>query len=323
MDSGVFGTSALISGAEPLLVEREVSARIEAARQEAPEAEIADLGPAELADGRLAEAVGGSLFAARSIVVVRDITTVPPEQGDLLVETARQPGDHLCLVLVHPGGVKGKALLDQVTKVATDCVKVDPVKASELPTYVIGEARRAGVRMDAVAARALIDAVGSDLAALSGAVAQLASDWEGASLDVGKVKDYFAGRAEVTGYAVADAVMDGRTEQALEKLRWALSTGVSPVYLLTALAGSLRSLGRYQALRNAQLNASELAGQVGVPVWKLKTLAAQSRVWSPAGLARAIQATAEADAQVKGAATDADFALEHLVLILDQARRSG
>ncbi|MCL2316394.1 MAG: DNA polymerase III subunit delta [Actinomycetia bacterium] len=323
MDESVFGTSLLVVGPEPLLIEREIAARVTAARQAVPDAELVDLGASELAEGRLPEAIGGSLFAARSIVIVRDLTALPPEQADLLVQTARHPGDDLCFVVAHPGGNTGKGLLDKVAGVVTQRVRVDPVKPWELPTYVIGEARRLGVRLDAAAAQVLVDAVGTDLAALSAAVAQLASDWAGSALDVAMVNRYFAGRAEVTGFAVADDVMRGRTDQALDRLRWALSTGVSSVLIISALAAALRNLGRYLDLRASRLAPADLARRVGVPTWKLKDLSVQARIWSSRSIAVAIQATALADAQVKGAATDPDYALERLVLALDRARRSA
>jgi len=323
MDSSVFDTSLLVVGSEPVLVERTIAERVQAARQERPGAEVVDLGANELAGGRLAEAVGGSLFAQDTVVVVRDIGAVPEEQADLAVETARRPGPELCLVLAHGGGASGKALAERVAKVATQRVQIDALKTRELPGYVQAEARRVGLRLDPMAAQALIEAVGNDLAALSGAVAQLASDWGGTRLDVAMVTRYFGGRADVTRYAVADAVVAGHTDTALEKVRWALAIGVEPVDVTTAVAGGLRTLGRYLDLRSGQLPAAELARQVGVPAWKLKDLAVQARGWSAGALGRAILATAQADAQVKGAATDADYALERLILTLDHVRRAG
>jgi len=53
---------------------------------------------------------------------------------------------------------------------------------------------------------------------------------------------------------------------------------------------------------------------VGVPPWKLRTLRVQARDWSDAGLSRAIRAVAQADADIKGAASDASYTLERLVL---------
>jgi len=57
-----------------------------------------------------------------------------------------------------------------------------------------------------------------------------------------------------------------------------------------------------------------------VPPWKLKHLKPQARGWSEAGLARAIRAVAQADADIKGAASDASYTLERLVLTITGLR---
>jgi DNA polymerase-3 subunit delta len=66
----------------------------------------------------------------------------------------------------------------------------------------------------------------------------------------------------------------------------------------------------------------DLAREVGVPPWKLRTLREQARGWDDSGLVRAIQAVAQADADVKGAASDASYALERMVLTVTEARGS-
>jgi DNA polymerase-3 subunit delta len=55
---------------------------------------------------------------------------------------------------------------------------------------------------------------------------------------------------------------------------------------------------------------------VGVPPWKLRTIRDQSRAWSDAAVSRAIRAVAHADADIKGAASDASYTLERLVLVI-------
>ena len=64
----------------------------------------------------------------------------------------------------------------------------------------------------------------------------------------------------------------------------------------------------------------DLAREVGVPPWKLRSLREQSRGWTEAGLARAIRAVAQADADIKGAASDANYTLERLVLTITGLR---
>jgi DNA polymerase-3 subunit delta len=125
----------------------------------------------------------------------------------------------------------------------------------------------------------------------------------------------------VTSFAVADGALTGRTGVAMEQLRWALSTGVAPVLVTSALAARLRGLGKLMTA-GPGLADNELAREVGVPPWKLRTMRSQARGWDQSGIAQALKAVATADAEVKGAATDADFALERAVLAVAQARKA-
>ena len=51
-----------------------------------------------------------------------------------------------------------------------------------------------------------------------------------------------------------------------------------------------------------------------MPPWKIRALREQARGWDDLGLATAITAVARADADVKGAAGDAAYSLERMVL---------
>ncbi len=312
--AGPFGRVLLVSGPESLLAEREVNDFIAAARAERPEAALTRVAATGLDRGSLAEAAGGSLFASATILVVSELSELAAELADQLVALATEPGPDLALALVHPGGNKGKAVLDRLRKLPLRTFDAAAVKPWELARFVAEEARRLQGRVDAATAGVLVEAVGTDLRSLAAAVRQLLDDSPEAVLTEAAVRRYFGGRAEVTSFAVADDTLSGRGDGALGKLRWALSTGVAPVLITSALSSNLRSLGRYLEGRDARLRDAELARAVGVPPWKLKDLSRLSRDWQPAGVARAIQAVAVADAQIKGAASDPGFALEQVVL---------
>ena len=96
------------------------------------------------------------------------------------------------------------------------------------------------------------------------------------------VRLYFGGRAEVKGFAVADAAIEGKASEALEQLRWAFAGRVDPVLITSAVAGGLRALARYTSAPRG-LREGDLAREVGVPPWKLKSLAVQSRGGRRAG----------------------------------------
>lgn len=312
----------LVAGPEPVLTERAVDGLRAQASKQAPDAEIFDVEAISLDAGSLTELTGGSLFASMSIVIVRDIANLPPDLAPVVLELAGQTPEEIALVLVHNGGVKGKNLLDKLKKLKLHVLNAPAVKAWELPTFVENEVKRHGGRIDTDAVAGLVDGVGHNLRAVVSAISQLLADSEDSRITERLVTTYFGGRAEVTSFAVADATLVGQTAVAMERLRWALSTGVAPVLVTSAMAAGLRGLGRYVSVRGTGMNEADLAREVGVPPWKLKTLRQQSRGWEQAGLADALQIVATADAEVKGAADDADFALERCVLQV-AAKRVG
>ena len=313
-----FGHTLLVTGSESLLTARAIDGRRRAALEEEPEAEVNRISGAELADSMLSEVTGGSLFSSHIIAIIDDIGATPPDVVDALVALAKDPGDELCLILSHEGGNKGRGLADKLRKAKIETVSVAAPKPWELPRFCVEEARSRKVKLSHEEAGVLVAAVGHDLRALTSAIAQLADDAGGAPVDEALVQKYFAGRAEVTSFAVSDAVLAGNTSLALERLRWALGTGVAPVLITSAMAGAFRGMGKYLEARGS---GADLARRIGVPPFKLKEYQRTSRKWQPAGVAAAIGIIAQADADVKGAATNPDYALERMVLgVLRQKR---
>jgi DNA polymerase-3 subunit delta len=310
----VFGRTLLVVGPESLVAERLAGKRVAIARKERPDAAVSKVAAGDLDAGMLAEISGASLLSSAAIVVVGELPGLPAELTDQLAELAADPGPDLALVLLHPGGVKGKGLVDRVKKSGAEIAEAPAVKAWELPQFAIAEAKALKGRIDQQAASVLVDAVGSELRSVAAAVRQLLDDSEDRTITEAEVRKYFTGRAESTSYAVADDAINGRTSEALGKLRWALVTGVPPVLVTAAFASSLRSLGKYLDAADPHIRDGDLARQIGVPPWKVKDLAKQARDWRESGVAQAIKAAALADAQVKGAAVDAGFALEQLVM---------
>jgi DNA polymerase-3 subunit delta len=197
-----------------------------------------------------------------------------------------------------------------------ECPKV--TRIGDGLTVVREEFRAAKRRIDDGGVRALIDAVGSDLRELAAACAQLAADTTGA-VDQTVVARYYRGRAEASGFAVADKAMEGRLTEALELLRWALAVGVSPVLITSALAQGVRLVGRVGAASRGQ-SAASLAAELGAPPWRIDKVRQQLRGWAPEGIAQAVAAVAEADAQVKGEGTNPGYALEVAIRTIVSSR---
>jgi DNA polymerase-3 subunit delta len=301
----------VVVGEEEFLVDRSVRELITAASS----GDVHDLDGTALGPGEVESLTSPSLFGGGCVLVVRSAQNVSKDVAAELTRYAANPPPDAVLVLTHAGGAKGKDLLAAVKASGArviECPKV--TRFAERLDFIRAEFRRAGTRADDGAARALLDAVGSDLRELASACDQLAADTEGVgvSVDEAVVARYYRGRAEATGFTVADRAVEGHLVQSLEQLRWALSTGVSPVLICSALAQGVRLLGRVgSAPRGASSMA--LAAEVGAPPWKIDRVRQQLRGWQPHGIARALRAVAEADAQVKGEASSAGYALERAV----------
>lgn len=131
---------------------------------------------------------------------------------------------------------------------------------------------------------------------------------------------YYTGRAEASSFTVADRAVEGRAAEALEALRWSLSTGVAPVLITSALAQAVRAIGKLaSAPRGAR--PGDLARDLGMPPWKIDRVRQQMRGWSADGVADALLAVAAADAGVKGGGDDPEYALEKAVVAVARAAR--
>ena len=313
------GLVGVVVGDEELLVERAVARLVAAAADGG--AGVREVTAGRLSPGDLAALTSPSLFDAAAVVVIRDAQDASKDVAEELAALAADPPADARIVVTHAGGAKGKALLTSLTRhgaQVVDCPKV--TRFGDRMTFVREEFRAAGRRIDESGVRALIDAVGSDLREIASACAQLAADTTG-TVDQSVVARYYRGRADATGFAVADRAMEGRLAEALELLRWALAIGVSPVLITSALAQGVRLAGRVGAAPRGQ-PAAALAADLGAPPWRIDKVRQQLRGWKAAGIAQALAAVAEADAQVKGEGANPGYALEVAIRAIVASREA-
>jgi DNA polymerase III subunit delta len=314
----------LILGEEELLVERAVQAVVAAARRADPQTEVRRVRTTDLVVGELDELVSPSLFAHRRVVVLDAAHEAGRDMADAVLDHARNlvaegPAEGIVLVVVHAGGGRGKALLDALRAAGAAVIECPRItRFEDRAGFVREEVRRAGGRISAGAVTALLDAVGSDLRELASAATALSTD-SGGSVDEAAVRRYHRGRAEVSGFSVAEKVMAGDGAGALEMLRWAMQLGVPHVLIADALADAVRTVARVSA--SGRADPYRLASTLGMPPWKVKKAMAQARGWQRDQLVQAIALVATLNAEVKGVAADAEYALERAVLALCAARR--
>jgi len=308
----------LVVGPEELLAERAVDRVIEIARQQDPEVEVTRIDAGEYARGTLEVVTSPSLFDEARLVVVDGVERCTDDLITDALAYLAAPVPEVVLVLRHGGGQRGKKLLDALRGAHVPTIQCDVVKKdAEKTAFVAAELRRAGRRAEPAAVRALVDAVGNDLRELAAACAQLVADSAGL-ISTAAVERYYGGRVEASGFHVADAALEGDPGRAVALLRHALATGVDPVPLVAALAAKLRVLAKVAATRG---RGQDAVRALGLAPWQVERATRDLARWTPEGLAQAITAVAQADAEVKGQSRDPQFAVERAVLRVAAASR--
>jgi len=308
----------LVVGDDELLASRSVADAIAHSRAQLPDVEIREYVGGEISPGALDEMLTPSLFGGPRMLIIRDGQDVKKDATAALLKYARDPDPEVSLVIVHAGGAKGKALADGLRGLGAQTIKaVKLTRHRERVEFIRDEFRRLGGRAGEEAAEALLAAVGNDLRELVAACSQLVAD-TGGRVDAATIAQYYRGRAEVSGFTVADAVMVGDVPGALEALRWALHTGVDPVPIADAIADGVRTVARVAAAGRG--NAYQLASGLGMPPWKVERAQRQARGWTPHALVDAMRVAAECNAAVKGGSDDRGYALERAIFAVVAAR---
>ena len=312
----------LVHGTETLIADRAVQRLRGLAREADPSVAVHELSGDALGPGTLGQVASPSLFGEPRFVLVPELQAAPDSLVGELLDYLKTPEQDVTLVLVHRGGNRGKKLLDALKKAGVPRVDASPVKrAGDKQTFVAAEFARAQRRIQPEALIALVDAFGTDLAELAAISRQLIEDTtpepgeQPAQVSVAEVHALTAGRVESTAFAVADAAIAGREQEALQLLQQAQLAGADPVPIVAAIASKMLSLAKVTAPGAGPRS-------LGMPDWMLRNLSREARNWNDRSLARAIEAVARADHEVKGAGRDPQWSVQRMVMGICRARRA-
>jgi DNA polymerase-3 subunit delta len=299
----------LVLGDEDLLVERAVSDILRAARASAgtEDVPVNRLRAGDVSTPELAELLSPSLFADERVVVLEAAAEAGKDAAALIAAAAADLPPGTMLVVVHSGGGRAKALAGQLRELGAHTHPAAKItKAAERADFVRAEFRALKIKADEDTVVALLESVGSDIRELAAACSQLVADTAG-QVDAAAVRRYHSGKAEVTGFEIADKAVAGDVAGSAEALRWAMSRGVPHVLLADALAEAVHAIARIGPLSG---DPYRLAGELGMPPWRVQKAQKQARRWSRDKVATAIRLVATLNGDVKGAAADPDYVLE-------------
>ena len=251
----------------------------------------------------------GSLFDAGRLVIVRDADDAREPSLSAIVRWAENPTPDTRLVLLvsTPQGAK------RVAKALGDLAEVrtpDDVPPWEAPGWVVKRARALGQRMTADAAKALVEALGTDLRELATALDQLiASTPADAGIDVARVTVQFRG-IESRIHEFVDALFDRDRTQALRRLRALLNNGEPPILIVASIASQLRVLAMLAT--SERRAAAVVAKELGLREGQVKRAMRRSRNFTPDEIRHAYRLVADADLAFKSEDDD-PLVLELLV----------
>ncbi|HPX36371.1 MAG TPA: DNA polymerase III subunit delta [Mycobacterium sp.] len=316
----------LVLGDEDLLVERAIDEILRTVRDSAGAADVpvSRLKAGQVSTNELAELLSPSLFADEQVVILEDADEVGKDAAEVILPAAADLPTGTVLVVAHSGGggksPSAKTLPKQLRDLgATEHPAAKLTKAAERTAFVRAEFRGLKVKVDDDTVSTLLEAVGSDLRELASVCSQLVAD-TGGVVNVAAVHRYYIGKAEVTGFDIADKAVAGDIAGATEALRWAMASGVPHVLLADALAEAVHGIARIGPLSG---DPYRLASELRMPGWKVQKAQKQARGWSRGDVATAIRLVAALNADVKGVAADADYALEKAVRAVAQLAAGG
>lgn len=237
------------------------------------------------------------MMAARRMVYVRELATLPADDAEPLLAYIAKPNPSTVLVAVT-------SKLDKRMKLFATLSKKGMLHVLEAPRqvapWVRNEAKERGVQIDAQAITRLIESVGNDLSRLALSVEQLGLYAGGRPVTSDDVDELIADTRERSVFELTDAIGSGDRGRSLAAVASLCDQRESAVGVVVMLARHIRNLSTVHALRAANAPRPEWGQRLGVPPFIVDKLIAQARNYTAASLAHATQRLALADRALKG-----------------------
>ena len=193
----------LIYGGDPYLNEQTVRDLRHQAQRKHPDAETIELDATNADHYAFDEAVSPSLLSERSIVIVSNLQNADDKLGETMVAYCKQavnnPAEASIVICQHEGGIKGKRLIDQLTKAGAVKETVADLKKAEAKlNFTIQCFERRNRRIEPMAAQQLVAVLGDKTGELAAMARQLCFDFDDNPITLERVNQYLTARHETT-----------------------------------------------------------------------------------------------------------------------------
>jgi len=254
------------------------------------------------------------VFAERRVVVVKAAEKLTARESEVLLDCVNDPVESTTLVFVS-SKLDGRLKFSQALARAAIMVDCSPLRDAQLPSWIVGETKQLGLRLEKEAAQLLQEACGSSLYSVRRELEKLAS-YVPSDRSV-TVDDVHLLRGVDPGASVFDltlAIGEGRRGRALSILARNLEAGEAPLRILGSLAWQYRRLWKVkESLANGGREA-EAARSLRMEPWKVRSFLDR---FSEPHLQSALRLFLDTDGRLKGGSGSRPrIVLERLLLKL-------
>ena len=249
----------------------------------------------------------------------------PLGEWEAVVEALPDLPESTVLALVDGKIGARNPLLVALSK-AAEVQQFADLKKGELAGWIRERAELYGARLEGRAIAAMADLVGADLWAIDSELRKLATYAGDDVISEANVRSMVSQVREANAFALADAIVEGRGEQAIALFQRLLADGDAPLRLLALIARQYRLLIQARELLDQRLSPAEIGNRLGVHSFVAQRILQQAPPYSAGQLRSAYRRLLEADLSIKRGIYNDETALELLIFELANAspsRRRG
>jgi DNA polymerase-3 subunit delta len=164
--------------------------------------------------------------------------------------------------------------------------------------------------------------VGEDLWAIASEIDKLLLYSEGHPITEADVQAVVSQASQASIFKLVDAVLEGRSSEAIRLLHRLFDDGEHPAYILVMITRQLRLALQARELYSQGLKLPEIKQQLGQTFVTERALA-QGRQYSQLQLEKAYRQILDVDLSIKRGKVDSELALDVLVAELSKVKQGG
>ena len=179
--------------------------------------------------------------------------------------------------------------------------------------WIMNRAQQSGISIEPRASAALAESVGNDLRVVVSELEKLSLYRAGDTIRREDVAELVSYARDESIFATVDAILEGRSGNAIRMVHGLLQGGASPTYLLVMLARQVRLLILAKELKAEGVPGNELGSRLGLSGYPLRKTLDQERAFTSARLVETHRRLLEADLSMKSTGADSGLIVDILV----------